>query len=110
MLISIIHNLTLQSQTVHYAIEQQLFISICTLWTCTNIVVSVTFYFQIESDEKLKESVIKVKISGDGAKITRLTNFIIISFSILNAEDTVMSSKGMLLTVSVCIVYNLSLL
>ena len=37
---------------------------------------------------------IKVKISGDGAKMTRLTNFIIISFSILNAEDTVMSSKG----------------
>ena len=109
MLISIIHNVTLQSQTVHYAIEQQLFISICTLWTCTNIV-SVTFYFQIESDEKLKESVIKVKISGDGAKMTRLTNFIIISFSILNAEDTVMSSKGMLLTVSVCMVHNLSLL
>ena len=27
VLISIIHNLTLQSQTVHYAVEQQLFIS-----------------------------------------------------------------------------------
>ncbi|CAB3995786.1 Hypothetical predicted protein [Paramuricea clavata] len=47
----------------------------------------------IESDEKLRDTVIKVKISGDGAKMTRLTNFII-SFSILNAEDTVMSSKG----------------
>jgi hypothetical protein len=58
----------------------------------------------MESDEKLGDSVIKVKISGDGAKMTRLTNFIIISFSILNAEDTVMSSKGMILlflTVSV---------
>jgi hypothetical protein len=58
----------------------------------------------MESDEKLGYSVIKVKISGDGAKMTRLTNFIIISFSILNAEDTVMSSKGMILlflTVSV---------
>ena len=48
----------------------------------------------MESDEKLRDTVIKVKISGDGAKMTRLTNFIIISFSILNAEDTVMSSKG----------------
>ncbi len=48
----------------------------------------------MESDEKLKDTVIKVKISGDGAKMTRLTNFVIISFSILNAEDTVMSSKG----------------
>ncbi len=58
----------------------------------------------MESDEKVGDSVIKVKISGDGAKMTRLTNFIIISFSILNAEDTVMSSKGMILlflTVSV---------
>ncbi len=58
----------------------------------------------MESDEKVGDSVIKVKISGDGVKMTRLTNFIIISFSILNAEDTVMSSKGMILlflTVSV---------
>ena len=48
----------------------------------------------MESNEKLGENVIKVKISGDGAKMTRLTNFIIISFAILNAEGTVMSSKG----------------
>jgi hypothetical protein len=34
----------------------------------------------MEPDEKLGDSVIKVKISGDGAKMTRLTNFIIISF------------------------------
>jgi hypothetical protein len=53
----------------------------------------ITFNFQIESDEKLRDTVIKVKISSDGAKMTRMTNFII-SFSILNAEDTVMSSKG----------------
>ncbi|CAB4007697.1 Hypothetical predicted protein [Paramuricea clavata] len=48
----------------------------------------------IQADETLKDAHFKVKISGDGAKMTRLTNFIIISFSILNAEDTVMSSKG----------------
>ncbi len=43
----------------------------------------MAFNFQMESDEKLKDTVIKVKISGDGAKMTRLTNFVIISFSIL---------------------------
>ncbi|CAB4011198.1 Hypothetical predicted protein, partial [Paramuricea clavata] len=48
----------------------------------------------IEKDVALADSTIKVKISGDGAKMTRLTNFVIISFSILNAEDTVISSKG----------------
>jgi hypothetical protein len=42
----------------------------------------------MESDEKLKNTVIEVKISGDGAKMTGLT-----SFSILNTEDTVVSSK-----------------
>ena len=54
---------------------------------------------------------IKVKISGDGARMTRLTNFIIISFSILNAEDTVMSSKGaQFLMVSVNSGYDLNVL
>ena len=48
----------------------------------------------MESNKKLGDTVVKVKISGDGAKMTRLTNFIIISSAILNAEDTVMSSKG----------------
>ena len=48
----------------------------------------------MESNENLGENVIKVKIAGDGPKMTRLTNFIIISFAMLNAEDTVMSSKG----------------
>jgi hypothetical protein len=52
------------------------------------------YILQIEKDVALADSTIKVKISGDGAKMTRLTNFVIISFSILNAEDTVMSSKG----------------
>ena len=36
----------------------------------------------------------RVKISGDGAKMTRLTGFVIISFSILNDEVSVMSSRG----------------
>lgn len=36
----------------------------------------------------------KIKLSGDGAKMTRLTGFIVISFSILNDGDAAMSSKG----------------
>ena len=48
----------------------------------------------MEKDSKVGEVPIKVKISGDGAKMTRLTNFIVISFSIINFEKAVMSSKG----------------
>ncbi|CAB4014227.1 Hypothetical predicted protein, partial [Paramuricea clavata] len=33
------------------------------------------------------------KLSGDGAKMTRLTGFVVISFSILDAGDAVMSPK-----------------
>ena len=35
-----------------------------------------------------------VKISGDGGKMSRITNFVVISFSVLNDEKDVMSSKG----------------
>ncbi|CAB3978408.1 Hypothetical predicted protein [Paramuricea clavata] len=35
-----------------------------------------------------------IKLSGDGAKMSRLTNFVVISFSILNNKKDVMSSKG----------------
>lgn len=36
----------------------------------------------------------KIKISGDGAKMSRTTNFMLLSFSILQTGDRVMSSKG----------------
>ena len=36
----------------------------------------------------------RIKLSGDGAKMTRLTGFIVISFSILNDENTVLSPMG----------------
>lgn len=44
-----------------------------------------------EMDQPLKY---KVKLSGDGAKMTRLTGFVVMSFSLLDDEDAVMSSKG----------------
>ena len=40
---------------------------------------------------------LQVKLSGDGAKMSRLTNFVVISFSVLNNKSDVMSSRGMLL-------------
>lgn len=36
---------------------------------------------------------LRVKISGDGAKMTRITSFIIMSLSLLDCDD-IMSSKG----------------
>lgn len=52
----------------------------------------------------------KIKISGDGAKMTRLTNFPIMSFAILNDEKSVMSSKGNSLQFLSCTVLCKSLL
>ena len=47
-----------------------------------------------KSSEELSGIRLQVKISGDGAKMTRLTNFILLSFSLLNEGEEVMSSKG----------------
>ena len=41
-----------------------------------------------------REEPIKIKISGDGAKMSRTTNFMILSFSLLQTGERVMSSKG----------------
>ena len=51
--------------------------------------------FQIETGEIEvgSSNKVKVKISGDGAKMTRQTNFLVITFSIVDSDD-VMSSKG----------------
>ena len=37
---------------------------------------------------------IQIKINGDGARMTRNSNFILLSFSILQTEQSVMSAKG----------------
>lgn len=49
---------------------------------------------QSASDDTAETPAFKIKLSGDGAKMTRLTGFVVISFSLLNDEDAVMSSKG----------------
>ena len=40
---------------------------------------------------------VNIKISGDGARMTRLTNFVILSYCILDESKDVLSAKGMLL-------------
>ena len=37
---------------------------------------------------------VKVKISGDGARMTRLTGFVLLSFAILEKKDEILSSRG----------------
>lgn len=34
---------------------------------------------------------LKIKLSGDGAKMSRLTNFVVVSFAVLNTEADIMS-------------------
>jgi hypothetical protein len=48
---------------------------------------------------------LKVKVSGDGGKMSRLTNFVVISFSVLNGDNDMMSSKGMLKIILIYIIY-----
>ena len=36
----------------------------------------------------------RVKVSGDGAKMSRVTNFVALSLSLLSEEEKVMSAKG----------------
>ena len=44
--------------------------------------------FQADTD------IIQIKISGDGAKMTNYSNFILLSFAILQTGESVMSAKG----------------
>ena len=36
----------------------------------------------------------KIKLSGDGTKVSRITGFIVLSFSILNYGKSALSSSG----------------
>jgi len=47
-----------------------------------------------DKETNWKEHPIQVKISGDGARMTRNSSFILLSFSLLQAGDDVMSSSG----------------
>ena len=44
----------------------------------------------------------KVEISGDGAKMSRIANFIVLSFSLLSDGESVMSASGKQKSPSCC--------
>ena len=47
----------------------------------------------LEKSPELKESTIQVKLSGDGARMSRTTNFMMMSFTLLQLNESVMSPK-----------------
>ena len=51
-------------------------------------------FLKSHPDHNVTDDPIKVKISADGAKMSRTTNFMIISFALLQAGKSVMSSRG----------------
>lgn len=55
---------------------------------CTN-----PFQVDLEQFKENRGGKVRVKISGDGAQMTRITSFVIMSFSLMDSDD-VMSSKG----------------
>ena len=48
----------------------------------------------LASNPDVHERTMKIKISGDGARMTRNSSFILLSFALLQAADDVMAAKG----------------
>ena len=48
----------------------------------------------IQQKPELRDGVVEVKLSGDGARMSRSTNFMIMSFALLQCNEKVMSSKS----------------
>lgn len=51
-------------------------------------------FFVSNPDFDFEKENVKIKISGDGARMTRNTSFIILSFALLQGNNDVMSAKG----------------
>ena len=52
--------------------------------------------YQIQLDPDFNHEVFRIKLSGDGAKFSRCSNFFLVSFAILNLEQHVLSPRGKL--------------
>ena len=48
----------------------------------------------LASNPDVHDRTMKIKISGDGARMTRNSSFILLSFALLQAADDVMGAKG----------------
>ena len=51
-------------------------------------------FLQLNASTIQEGEKVKVKLSGDGARMSRVSNFILLSFSILQSTDDLLSSKG----------------
>ena len=49
---------------------------------------------QIKNNVLQEGEKVKVKLSGDGARMSRVCNFILLSLSILQSTEDLLSSKG----------------
>eukprot|EP00117_Sycon_ciliatum_P048316 scpid94204/ scgid34412/ len=55
---------------------------------------SFTIAMEHEAVTRAGEEVLRIKVSVDGAKMSRRSNFVIMTYGVLNDEETVMSAAG----------------
>ena len=53
-----------------------------------------SMFLQLKTGTIQEGEKVKVKLSGDGARMSRVSNFILLSFSVLQSTDDLLSSKG----------------
>ena len=62
-------------------------------------------FLQLNASTIQEGEKVKVKLSGDGARMSRASNFILLSFSILQSADDLLSSKGNITNKTILILY-----
>ena len=62
-------------------------------------------FLQLNTSTIQEGEKVKVKLSGDGARMSRVSNFILLSFSILQSTDDLLSSKGNITNNTILILY-----
>ena len=62
-------------------------------------------FLQLNTSTIQEGEKVKVKLSGDGARMSRVSNFILLSFSILQSADDLLSSKGNITNNTILILY-----
>lgn len=68
------------------------------------LIVHLFCHSQKEDGKCPEDHTIKLKISGDGARMTKLTNYVILSFCILNGSEDVLSARDDFMTNSLMII------
>ena len=62
-------------------------------------------FLQLNTSTIQEGEKVKVMLSGDGARMSRVSNFILLSFSILQSTDDLLSSKGNITNNTILILY-----